>query len=114
MRIEDCSQNSSAVERPRPKFQAGFRLRPDRAVSLPNSSFFLTLRVGKGFAVAEQKIRVLCLEDDRDTCELTKLILEAKGYELISTNISVEAMRLIGAAGFSLCSIDENSQTARD
>ena len=51
--------------------------------------------------------RILCLEDDPDTCELVTKMLEPYGYEVITADTIKEALRLIEAAGFSLYIVDE-------
>jgi DNA-binding response OmpR family regulator len=51
--------------------------------------------------------RILCLEDDEDTCELSTAMLEPEGYQVITASNIEEALRLIEADGFSLYIVDE-------
>lgn len=52
-------------------------------------------------------IRILCLDDDGDTCELVSSMLQSEGYEVITTGTIDEARRLIKANDFSLYIVDE-------
>jgi CheY-like chemotaxis protein len=40
-----------------------------------------------------QPHRILCIEDDQDTCEMLTLALKPSGYEVISVHTSQEALR---------------------
>jgi DNA-binding response OmpR family regulator len=51
--------------------------------------------------------RILCLEDEQDTCELVTIILQAHGYKVTTANTIAEAKRLIADHGFSLYIVDE-------
>ncbi len=53
------------------------------------------------------KLRILCLEDDEDTCELVVAMLTPYGYEVITASSVKEALRLIETNGFSLYIVDE-------
>lgn len=57
--------------------------------------------------MSQSKTRILCVEDDGDTCELTRTILGAKGYEVVAINTTTGALRLIAADGFSLYIVNE-------
>lgn len=46
--------------------------------------------------------RILCLEHDKDTCELVTRMLKPDGYEVITADSINEACRLIAAEDFSL------------
>lgn len=58
--------------------------------------------------MSEAKKRVLCLEDDPDTCELVEIILAADGFEVIAANTLDAAMQLIGADRFALYIVDQH------
>jgi DNA-binding response OmpR family regulator len=53
------------------------------------------------------KGRILCLEDDQDTCELVTITLQAAGYEVVTTDTITRARRLIAEDGFALYIVDE-------
>ena len=55
----------------------------------------------------EPRPRILCLEDDPDTCELATILLQAEGYEVVTANTIAEARQLIAEADFSLYIVDE-------
>ena len=55
-------------------------------------------------STAPKKKRVLCLEDDIDTCKLIATILA--GYEIISATTVTEAWRLYNDQPFSLIVVD--------
>ena len=52
------------------------------------------------------KGRILCTEDDADTCELIRLILRADGYEVITTQSSANALELAHSQAFDLYLVD--------
>ena len=52
------------------------------------------------------KGRILCTEDDADTCELITLILRADGYEVITTQSSANALELAHSQAFDLYLVD--------
>ena len=54
------------------------------------------------------KARILCLEDDLDTCELTSALLGTRGHEVVTASTIADAMRLIEADGFSLYIVNEH------
>ena len=55
-------------------------------------------------STAPKKKRILCLEDDIDTCKLIATILA--GYEIISATTVTEAWRLYNDQPFSLIVVD--------
>src|SRR4051812_44753051 len=53
------------------------------------------------------KARIICLEDDQDTCDVVTIILQAAGYEVVTAETIATARRLIAEDGFSLYIVDE-------
>ena len=51
--------------------------------------------------------RILCLEDDADTCELITLFLRPEGYEVVTVGTIAEALRLFREDHFDLLIVDE-------
>ena len=58
--------------------------------------------------MSQPKRRILCVDDDYDTCVLTALILTHLGYEVISAKTISEAESLIRSDSFVLYMIDES------
>jgi len=56
--------------------------------------------------MSTSKGRILCTEDDADTCELITLILRADGYEVITTQSSANALELAHSQAFDLYLVD--------
>ena len=52
------------------------------------------------------KGRILCTEDDADTCELITLVLRTEGYEVITTQSSANALDLAQRQDFDLYLVD--------
>ena len=52
------------------------------------------------------KGRILCTEDDADTCELITLVLRTGGYEVITTQSSANALDLAQSQQFDLYLVD--------
>lgn len=52
------------------------------------------------------KRRVLCVDDNKDTCELITLMLSQRGYDVMSAGAPEEALRLAGRGSFDLFIID--------
>jgi len=52
------------------------------------------------------KGRILCTEDDADTCELITLILRTEGYEVVTTLSSAHALDLARGQDFDLYLVD--------
>ena len=53
------------------------------------------------------KPRILCLDDDQDTCEVATALLQSEGYEVVTAETLADALRLIEMDGFSLYIVDE-------
>jgi DNA-binding response OmpR family regulator len=51
--------------------------------------------------------RILCLEDDPDTCEVVTILLQRDGYEVVTAGTIAEALRLVAGEGFLLYIVDE-------
>ena len=49
---------------------------------------------------------ILCIEDDQDSCELIRFVLEADGFEVVSCDNSKEALRLAKTNEFSAIVLD--------
>ncbi len=49
---------------------------------------------------------VLCVEDDRDCCELLQFILESEDFRVVTCNSSAEGLRLAKQNGFSAIILD--------
>jgi DNA-binding response OmpR family regulator len=54
-----------------------------------------------------EKIRILCVEDDRDTCEVISLILGKENYEVVHANSIAEGLEAIRRDGFKLFILDQ-------
>jgi DNA-binding response OmpR family regulator len=54
----------------------------------------------------EQGPRILCIEDDKDTCELLAVALGQTGYELLSVGTAAEGLELAKTRAFDLYLID--------
>jgi DNA-binding response OmpR family regulator len=54
----------------------------------------------------QNKARILCTEDDPDTRELIKLVLEDEGYEVICTDNAAQAIKLAKTQTFDLYLVD--------
>lgn len=52
------------------------------------------------------KGRILCTEDDADTCELITFVLRSDGYEVITTQSSANALDLAQSQHFDLYLVD--------
>lgn len=52
------------------------------------------------------KGRILCAEDDADTRDLLRLMLEAEGFEVVCAEGAAEAMNLAMAGKFDLYLLD--------
>ncbi len=52
------------------------------------------------------KIRILCTEDDADTLEVLRLLLEMEGFEVTCAEDSAQALRLATAEKFDLYLLD--------
>ena len=51
-------------------------------------------------------MRVLCVEDDKDTYDLITLILSRQGYEVLTADTMKKALALIRTEKISLCILD--------
>lgn len=52
-------------------------------------------------------IRILCVEDDRDTCELLQVAFKPLGFEIITVNTINEAEQKLKTNKYSLIILDE-------
>lgn len=52
------------------------------------------------------RARILCVEDDEDSCELMSFFLGSEGYEVVSANSAAEALMLAEGGGFALYILD--------
>jgi CheY-like chemotaxis protein len=50
--------------------------------------------------------RLLCVDDDRDTCEMLTILLGQCGYQVVATTSVREALDLAKQSGFDLISLD--------
>lgn len=50
--------------------------------------------------------RILCVEDDLDTCEMLKLLLGLSGYEVVAAHTATEALKKSLNATFDLVLLD--------
>jgi DNA-binding response OmpR family regulator len=57
--------------------------------------------------MSERKLRILCIEDEPDTCELLATVLTGEGYEFVSVGSLAEGLRLIQTEHFDLYILDE-------
>ena len=55
---------------------------------------------------SEKKIRILHVDDEQDTLEVVKTILEKEGFEVVSVNRGEEALKEIKVNGFNLLILD--------
>lgn len=49
---------------------------------------------------------ILCVEDDKDSCELIEFILEQEGFQVVSCAASEEGLRLARKGGFAAIVLD--------
>ena len=56
--------------------------------------------------MTSRKGRILCTEDDEDTCDLLVLTLSLAGYDVICTETATRAVDLIRSENFDLCLVD--------
>ena len=56
--------------------------------------------------MSTHKGRILCTEDDLDTCELITLVLETEGYEVVTTQSTANALDLAQSQPFDLYLVD--------
>jgi DNA-binding response OmpR family regulator len=57
--------------------------------------------------LSKSTVRVLCVEDDKDSCELITFILSQKEYEVISAQSLEKAFELIKNEEFALYILDD-------
>lgn len=50
--------------------------------------------------------RILCVEDDQDTCELLAIALGMEGYDVVSAHTLAEGLSLAKTGGFALYIVD--------
>jgi OmpR-family two-component system manganese-sensing response regulator len=69
-------------------------------------SYFMpnTLLIGK--EMMSESIKILCVEDDKDSCELLDFILSREGFEVVSCSTSKEGLHLAKRGGFSAIVLD--------
>ena len=53
-----------------------------------------------------RKIRILHVDDEKDTLEVVKVILEREGFEVVSVNLGKTALHQIKLDGFDLIILD--------
>ena len=53
-----------------------------------------------------KSIKILCVEDDKDSCELLDFILSGAGFEVVSCSSSKEGLHLAKQGGFSAIILD--------
>lgn len=51
-------------------------------------------------------IRILCVEDDKDTCDLIKLILNQEGFDVLTAGTMEKALSSLQSEKISLCILD--------
>lgn len=51
-------------------------------------------------------IRILCVEDDKDTCDLIKLILNQEGFDVLTAGTMEKALSSLQCEKISLCILD--------
>ena len=56
--------------------------------------------------MATPKRRVLCVDDDLDTCEFVGLLFSRRGYDVTTATTPREALRLLEGGGFDLLILD--------
>ena len=54
----------------------------------------------------EVKVKILCIDDDADTCEMIRVLLEYSGYEVTTVRTAAEALRLAKSVRFDLYLLD--------
>ena len=52
--------------------------------------------------------RILCIEDDPDTCEMLTLVLNPLGYEVISVHTGEDALEKASSGEFAVVLLDTN------
>ena len=50
--------------------------------------------------------RILCVDDDKDTCDMLTTLLELEGYETVQSQTAAEALSLATAETFDLIMLD--------
>lgn len=50
--------------------------------------------------------RILCVEDDEDTCQMMKVLLNMWDYEVVLAKNAADGFRLAQNQGFALCLLD--------
>jgi DNA-binding response OmpR family regulator len=55
---------------------------------------------------SESAKRILCIDDDQDTCEIVTLLLGEAGYEVTDAPTVAEGLRLAKRGGFDLILLD--------
>lgn len=50
--------------------------------------------------------KILCVEDDKDSCELLDFVLSGEGFEVVSCSTSKEGLHLAKQGGFSAIVLD--------
>ena len=53
-----------------------------------------------------QPMKILCVEDDKDACELLDFLLSGEGFEVVSCSTSKEGLQLARQGGFSAIVFD--------
>lgn len=53
-----------------------------------------------------EPIKILCVEDDKDSCELLDFILSGEGFQVVSCSTSKEGLHLARQSGFSAIVLD--------
>ena len=56
--------------------------------------------------MSPQRVRVLCVDDDQDTCEMVSALLKLIGCEVVTTHSAEEAQKIITDGGFDLYLLD--------
>jgi DNA-binding response OmpR family regulator len=56
--------------------------------------------------MSQTRRRILCLEDDKDSCALLAVILGSEDYEVITAETLEEASRLVKSENFDLLIVD--------
>jgi DNA-binding response OmpR family regulator len=54
----------------------------------------------------QSSMRILCIEDDRDSCEVMEALLGQMGYEVITAHTVAEGLRLAKGGDFCLILLD--------
>jgi DNA-binding response OmpR family regulator len=58
--------------------------------------------------MSDDKKRILCLEDDPDTCELVKILLGTEGFEVIAVSTLEDALQLTEEIPFVVYIVDQH------